>query len=100
MPILVSYDIDNDKLRLRVANKLLEYGSMRLQRSVFLGNPAAGLWNQLYRWMQEEVHPHFTEADNVLHLQMTELQMEAMFFVPAPPSAWTELTDPPNTLII
>jgi len=37
MPYVVSYDIENDRLRLSIANRLLAIGCLRLQRSVFAG---------------------------------------------------------------
>lgn len=48
---MIFYDIENDRLRKKIADKLIEYGYERLQLSVFAGpeNPKgiAGLWQTL-----------------------------------------------------
>ncbi|MBL7810590.1 MAG: CRISPR-associated endonuclease Cas2 [Bacteroidetes bacterium] len=53
---IVSYDIKNDRLRTKVAKKLLSWGLVRLQFSVFCGLHSVHKWEQL----QQELSVLFT----------------------------------------
>lgn len=57
MLYLASYDIEDDKLRLKVANCLLAAGLERLQRSVFVGSMDDGVQQRLLaevdRWLRD-----------------------------------------------
>jgi len=100
MTLLVSYDIEDDRLRLRAANKLLEYGLIRLQKSVFAGTVAAARWRQLSAWLKKEIVAHFGADDKLLYLPLTEGQATNFVFLPAPPPDWTDTLSPPNTLFV
>lgn len=100
MTILVSYDIENDRLREKTANKLLEYGLIRLQKSVFAGAIADTPWKHLLAWLQKEIVGAFGADDKLLYLPLTEGQSAYFTFLPAPPPEWLETIDPPNTLFV
>ena len=100
MTILVSYDIENDRLRVKTANKLLEYGLVRLQKSVFSGAVNETPWKHLLTWMQKEVVPQFKPDDRLLYLPLSEGQSALFHFLPAPPPEWIESVDAPNTLFL
>lgn len=100
MTILVSYDIENDRLRLKTANKLLEYGLVRLQKSVFSGAVAETPWKHLLAWLQTEVVAKFETDDRLLYLPLSTGQAGLFKFLPAPPPEWVEAIDTPNTLIL
>ena len=100
MTLLVSYDIENDRLRLRTANKLLEFGFLRLQLSVFAGTLPEPLWARLLLWLQQEAVAKFGPDDKLLWLPLTEHQTRDFHFLPAPPPEWREQLEPPNTLFI
>ena len=100
MTILVSYDIENDRLRLKTANKLLEFGLIRLQKSVFAGAIADKPWKQLLGWLQKEVVAQFGADDRLLYLPLAEGQSARLAFLPAPPPEWSETIDPPNTMFV
>ena len=97
---MVSYDIENDRLRLKTANKLLEYGLMRLQKSVFSGSVAETPWKHLHQWLEKEVVTNFQPEDRLLYLPLTEGQASLFKFLPAPPPEWGEVIDSPNTLFL
>ncbi|RYC70041.1 CRISPR-associated endonuclease Cas2 [Spirosoma sordidisoli] len=59
MLYLASYDIENDKLRLKVANSLLAAGLERLQRSVFVGTLDDGGQQRLLT----EINRYLLDAD-------------------------------------
>jgi len=47
--LIVVYDISNDKVRLRVANKLKYFGLTRVQRSAFVGRGGLALAKDVVR---------------------------------------------------
>lgn len=100
MTILVSYDIESDRLRLQTANKLLEYGFIRLQKSVFAGSPGAGLFGRLQSWLQSDLIPHFGPEDKLFYLPLSEGQSSKFVFLPTAAPEWVDLTKPPNTLFV
>ncbi len=63
MIYLILYDISEDKLRTKIAKRLIAEGFIRLQLSVFTGiqNPKdiTLLWNQLNQWLQLEPSAKF-----------------------------------------
>lgn len=97
---MVSYDIENDRLRLKTANKLLEYGLIRLQKSVFSGAVAETPWKHLLLWLQKEVAENFQPEDRLLYLPLSEGQAKLFKFLPAPSPEWVEIIDSPNTLFL
>lgn len=100
MTILVSYDIENDRLRLKTANKLLEFGLIRLQKSVFSGSLDPNPWKHLLLWLEKEVVTHLESEDRLLYLQLTKAQAGLFQFLPGPPPEWEEAINAPNTLIL
>lgn len=98
MTLLVSYDIEDDRLRLRTANKLLEAGFVRLQLSVFIGTLPEPVWLRTLAWLRSDAVAKFAPDDKLLWLPLTEHQTRDMHFLPAPPADWLEQLDPPNTL--
>jgi len=100
MTLLVSYDIENDRLRLKASNKLLEYGFIRLQKSVFAGKAGDTQWRQLLAWMKAEIVANFGPDDRLLYLPLTDGQSDRFTFLPAPPTEWNDTVSPPNTLFI
>jgi CRISPR-associated endonuclease Cas2 len=100
MPILVCYDIENDNLRTKLANKLTETGFVRLQKSVFLGSPDETLWNRVQNWLQLDYKTLLQSQDSILLLQLTELQAKGINFIPDSPLGFSEILDPPHTLFI
>jgi CRISPR-associated endonuclease Cas2 len=100
MPWLITYDIEDDKLRLKTANRILADGFIRLQYSVFAGEASDTLMDELLQWFEKEV-PNITNSSNrVLILPCTQRQLDNAKIFGAPPDDWKEMLDPPNTLII
>jgi len=97
---LVSYDIENDRLRLKTANKLLEYGFIRLQKSVFAGTVGSAKWQEMLAWLKKEIVANCGPNDQVLYLSLTKGQSDRFVFLPAPPPEWNDTLSPPNTLFM
>ncbi len=100
MTLLVSYDIADDRLRLKVANKLLECGFIRLQKSVFAGTPTDPVWRQCLLFCQTAIVPGFGPDDQFFYLPLTEGQSKNFVFLPHSPADWNDLLTPPATLFV
>ncbi len=100
MPYLVTYDIEADKLRNKTANKLLELGLLRMQKSVFIGNPDERILKLLNQWLIKNIPDPADSSDFVLILSCTKRQLRQAKRYGKAPSEWEEIVDPPNTLII
>jgi CRISPR-associated endonuclease Cas2 len=75
---LLFYDIENDKIRTRLAKKLEELGMVRLQYSVFLGSGTAIYWGKALEKI-EKISVHFnTATDSCCILTIDEKQIKAM----------------------
>ena len=55
---LIVYDISSDRIRTKVAKRLVAEGYERIQLSVFCGNPnpkqVRGLWEDLCQWIESD----------------------------------------------
>lgn len=100
MPYFVCYDIEDDKRRLKTANKLIEMGFQRLQKSVFAGDPGEVALQELLLWLKKHFPPGQKTQDTALLLPCTQRQLELAQIFGCDPPDWLLLTDPPNTLII
>lgn len=100
MPYLIAYDIEDDKRRLKVADRLLQAGFLRLQKSVFAGDPGEAAYKQLLGWLKKMIPGKPGNADALLILSCTQNQLDTALILGKPPEEWTEFLDPPNTLII
>lgn len=53
MNCFIFYDIEDNRLRVKLAKYLLEKGAQRIQKSVYLANISKKLYNEIYRTMIE-----------------------------------------------
>lgn len=100
MPLLIAYDIEDDTLRGRVANRILADGFLRLQKSVFAGDPREPVLRALETWLKKQVPGQPGSTDSVLLLSCTQNQLESATLLGQAPADWAALLHPPNTLII
>jgi len=88
---LISYDISEDKIRTRLANRLVAEGCIRMQLSVFIGskNPmrTAGLGTDIKSWIKQDVNARFMvvsiPAENLktaFILGVLDDELEALIF--------------------
>ncbi len=100
MAWLLAYDIADDRLRLRAAEKAQYFGLMRMQKSVFVGRPSRRALTHLCQWLDDELKPNLQTDDKVLLLRVsTRALAEAQWLLEAPPE-WDFLCDPPSVVII
>ena len=100
MAYLIAYDIENDKLRNKLANELLATGCIRLQKSVFAGKLKGALFKHMEKWLKKNVDTTKYPDDKVLILDIGPEQMKAMQWIGKPPDEWLLLTDPPDVLFL
>lgn len=97
---LICYDIGEDARRQKVADTLIAAGYLRLQKSVFAGEPSETTFRQLQAWLKKFHAEALQPADSILILPCTQNQLLNTVTIGAPPPDWGLLTTPPNTLII
>lgn len=97
MPYLISYDIENDRLRDKIAKRLLASGCARLQKSVFAGPVDAVTFAALRRWLQQHVK---AAGDSVFILDVGPETLRRAEWIGAPAPDWNLAADPPDVLFI
>jgi len=74
-PYLICYDIEQDRKRKKIADKLIEYGLERIQYSVFAGCLKEHLLQKLQIWLEEKIasseNEPKKEKDSVIILPIT-----------------------------
>ena len=78
MIYLVSYDITNNRLRKKIADKLLEYGLSRLQYSVFAGPLTTSLLAKLQLFLKQRLVDSGTPTDKILIIPITQQNLQTM----------------------
>ena len=80
---------------------LLAAGFIRLQKSVFVGDPREPVLRELTIWLKKFVPGTGTaNANRALLLTCTQNQLDSALMLGTPPDDWSEFLNPPNTLII
>lgn len=101
MNILVSYDLENDRLRTRFSNQLLSLGLLRIQYSVFMGNLNTPYRTKLEGYIQELIQAKDWQAeDAILLLPLYEYNKNNMKSWGKLPDDWDLINDPPHTLFL
>lgn len=100
MPYSICYDIENDKVRLKVAHKLIACGFMRLQKSVFAGDPRESTLQNLIKWLKNLESKQTKTTFTIMIISVTDLQLDQAIHIGSPPDKWDDLVNPQNTLII
>lgn len=101
MNILVSYDIQHDNLRIKLAKKLTALGLIRVQYSVFMGNVPERIKNQLSQFLLRTTsEKNWGGEDALLMIPLHEYSKERMQTWGKMPADWDLTNDPPHTLIL
>jgi CRISPR-associated protein Cas2 len=75
---LVFYDVENDKIRTKLAKKLEEMGLVRLQYSVFIGNGNYVYWSKVIEKIKKLSEKLNAETDSCCFLNAEEKQVKGM----------------------
>lgn len=97
MPYLISYDIADDALRTKVAQRLLAIGCVRLQKSVFAGTVKDALHKELLRWLAKKVT---APDDSVFVLDVGPDTLQQARWIGKTAPDWQMATGPPEVLFI
>jgi CRISPR-associated endonuclease Cas2 len=93
---LISYDISNDGLRLKVSNKLLYYGMERIQYSVFAGSMRNTLFQEADTWLKQ----HIKGKDRLIILPLPPQISQNILSYGEYTVNWDFLTNQQNTLYL
>lgn len=97
----MAYDFADDRLRLRFADKLLEYGLIRMQKSVFVGDLNRKKLRDLKVWINQTFAADADPAtDRFLLLRIGFAQMNRAEILGTMPTEWDDLIDPKSTLFL
>lgn len=75
---LISYDIENNAMRTKLAEKLLAWGFYRLQYSVFAGSITAFQWDKCWHYIQELSIGFNTETDKIMVINISKNEWKRM----------------------
>lgn len=98
MPWLICYDIEQNSLRTKIANKLLEAGLDRVQWSVFAGNMEKHHLEKLRAWLAAALAKKPAPGNSVIILNLPPSDLRGMTVIGEPRFNYDELINPPNTL--
>ena len=74
--LVVSYDIQNDKLRNRFSKMLTKYGAVRLQYSVYEVNNTERVLNNLKVMIEEKFAKEFNGGDSVIIFDASAVRLK------------------------
>ncbi len=100
MPHLVCYDIENDRKRKKIADKLLEYGLERVQYSVFMGVFSTILKRRFTVWLEGILDLKEFPNDSVLIIRLSSQEVTDMIVVGNSKLDKEEIAGLKNTLFI
>lgn len=98
---LISYDIHNDRLRLKVAKALLRFGLYRVQFSVYMGtldeSAENGLLAELGNCTQNE---GWTPDDSILVFPLHQYSVDRLITLGEAPEDWSLIQQNLDTLVL
>ena len=97
---LISYDIENDALRLRIAKKLIAWGLYRVQYSVFMGALEREKFPTLHRELEQfSTRRGWTGTDSILVVPIHGKDLKKIEVIGSWPDRWDEISGSTNTII-
>ena len=100
MYLLVSYDIADNALRLKLSKKLVYYGLERIQYSVFIGNIKSRFQKQLENDARELIEKSKKTTDKVLILPLEKQLLSRLSLFGQDDKIIFNMLNEKNTLII
>ena len=98
MTYLILYDIENNKVRTRVAKYLQKKGCIRIQKSVFMASTSSKKFNDIHQTLKE-VQEFYENTDSILLVPVNTSDLRSMKIIGKEIHIQT-LLDKPNTLFI
>lgn len=76
---LICYDIEDDRLRLKVAKKLESFGFYRIQKSVFCGQHTDVQWNRCIISLEIMYEKYKNPGDSIHVMVISKKMFENMY---------------------
>lgn len=100
MLYLACYDIEDDTLRLKIANSLLAFGLERLQRSVFIGSLDESQNHQLLKEINRWLASANLATTQFLMMPLAEAYTRKTYWFGEEPPDWSYHCNQTLTLIV
>lgn len=100
MLYLACYDLQNDRFRTKLADKLLAYGLERVQFSVFLGTLQDNRKEELLTWVEKLLENTPPTERKFLLMPLAEAHALKSIWIADEELDWDWLTGKQHTLII
>ena len=98
---LISYDIQADALRIKIAKLLIQYGLHRIQYSVFMGEIGDTALAKIERALKKfAAGSAWSSDDSVMILPLHQYSEDHIQFIGDSPERWAEITGKIHTLIL
>ncbi len=98
MLYFVMYDIENDKVRTRIAKYLIKKGCMRVQKSIYLAKTSSAVYQEIADALRD-INAMYKNNDSIFLLPVPEDKLRHMRIIGK--NVDIELvTKPPNVLFI
>ncbi len=78
---LVTYDIENNQMRTKMAKLLLQFGFIRLQKSVFCGQHNEDQWNKCKSKIDQNFEKWHSEGDSLYTIIIGRKSFEKMLIL-------------------
>lgn len=96
MTYLIMYDIENTKVRNRIAKYLIKNGCIRIQKSVFVANSPHSKFDKIHETLKE-VQSYYENHDSILLVPVNTSDLRSMKIIGKEIHIRT-IIDKPNTL--
>ena len=101
MIYLISYDIQDDAIRTKVAKTLLRYGLHRVQYSVYMGELRESTLTKVEKKLNEYTQlSTWSMEDSIMVMPLHQYSEDNVQFIGASPDRWLEITGTIHTLIL
>jgi CRISPR-associated protein Cas2 len=101
MALLISYDIEDNTLRQRIAHYIIDAGFTRVQYSVYMGTIKENKIEKVLDWLKEmPTQKRWQANDSILVLSLTQLQVQQMLLLGNPKWDKEDLSGEQSTLIL
>ena len=101
MSLMISYDIEDNYLRQKIANHVLDVGLARVQYSVYIGTVREVVVKDLLEWLQKiPDEKRWGQNDSILMLSVSQQQVREMVTIGNPDWDQDDLSGDQHTLIL
>jgi len=99
-PYLICYDIQENYLRTKIGNKIIEYGLDRINKSVYLSAISESSLTTLENWLQQQMQAKGMPDDSLITLPLAAHEVQSLRVYGRNDLDKAELTGTKSTLII